>query len=135
VDLWCLDYKSLVASPLVICNLGTTRVENCPHLWCLDYKSFVDLPLMICNLGTTRVENSLPLPSSTEITHYYCRLPRHTQGLLVCPVIARLPRQCTRPTVVHLWNLKRTNLFPPRSIESNIKFVLYDPSFSGTKCF
>jgi hypothetical protein len=31
------------------------RVENFTHLWCLDYKSFVASPLMICNLGTTRV--------------------------------------------------------------------------------
>jgi hypothetical protein len=36
--LWCLDYKSLVASPLVICNLGTTRVENLPHLCSGAYK-------------------------------------------------------------------------------------------------
>jgi hypothetical protein len=26
----------------------------------INYKSFVASPLMICNLGTTRVENSLP---------------------------------------------------------------------------
>jgi hypothetical protein len=101
---WCLNYKSWVANPRMICNLGTTSVDNFPHAWCPNCKSRVAKPRVICNLGTTsphklstrvvprhhKFGKFITPDPATRKYHYYYQSSHFILSKLVVPLITNI---------------------------------------------